>query len=88
MRHISHGLENLETKIRTIIEYIVLWPSWSWISIAAVSTGSPVLVSVADIATVFLTNTSPARCHIHTVNRLPNRGDYGKALLEQRGLPS
>lgn len=32
--------------------------------------------------TVFLTNTSPARCHIHTVNRLPNRGDYGKALIE------
>lgn len=32
---------------------------------------------------IFLTNTSPARCHIHTVNRLPNRGDYGKALLEQ-----
>ncbi|KAF2089296.1 hypothetical protein K490DRAFT_72099 [Saccharata proteae CBS 121410] len=33
---------------------------------------------------IFLTNTSPARCHIHTVNRLPNRGDYGKALMEQR----
>ncbi|KAG9230097.1 hypothetical protein BJ875DRAFT_445338 [Amylocarpus encephaloides] len=32
---------------------------------------------------IFLTNTTPARCHIHTVNRLPNRGDYGKALLEQ-----
>ncbi|KAH7065421.1 hypothetical protein B0J12DRAFT_561185 [Macrophomina phaseolina] len=31
---------------------------------------------------IFLTNTSPARCHIHTTNRLPNRGDYGKALVE------
>ncbi|OCK76556.1 hypothetical protein K432DRAFT_385369 [Lepidopterella palustris CBS 459.81] len=31
---------------------------------------------------IFLTNTSPARCHIHTINRLPNRGDYGRALLE------
>jgi len=31
---------------------------------------------------IFLTNTSPARCHIHTVNRLPNRGDYGRALVE------
>ena len=43
---------------------------------------------VANPLTVFLTNTTPARCHIHTVNRLPNRGDYGKALLEQNGLPS
>ncbi|TVY56824.1 hypothetical protein LSUE1_G009830 [Lachnellula suecica] len=31
---------------------------------------------------IFLTNTTPARCHIHTVNRLPNRGDYGRALIE------
>ncbi|KAE8445138.1 hypothetical protein EG329_013740 [Mollisiaceae sp. DMI_Dod_QoI] len=30
---------------------------------------------------IFLTNTSPARCHIHTTNRLPNRGDYGRALI-------
>jgi len=29
---------------------------------------------------IFLTNTSPARCHIHTCNRLPNKGDYGWAL--------
>ncbi|KAH8816137.1 hypothetical protein F5884DRAFT_829371 [Xylogone sp. PMI_703] len=35
---------------------------------------------------IFLTNTSPARCHIHTVNRLPNRGDYGKAMLKQAGF--
>ncbi|KAI5455344.1 hypothetical protein NCC49_000158 [Naganishia albida] len=32
---------------------------------------------------IFLTNTSPAKCHIHTVNRLPNVGDYGKALIRQ-----
>lgn len=32
---------------------------------------------------VFLTNTSPAKCHIHTVNRLPNCEDYGKALIAQ-----
>jgi len=30
---------------------------------------------------IFLTNTSPARCHIHTINRLPNRGDYGRAMI-------
>ncbi|CAL3969538.1 hypothetical protein PZA11_005943 [Diplocarpon coronariae] len=30
---------------------------------------------------IFLTNTTPARCHIHTISRLPNRGDYGRALL-------
>lgn len=35
---------------------------------------------------VFLTNTTPARCHIHTTNRLPNRGDYGRALLESNGF--
>lgn len=32
---------------------------------------------------VFLTNTTPAKCHIHTINRIPNRGDYGRALLQQ-----
>jgi hypothetical protein len=32
---------------------------------------------------IFLTNTSPAKCHIHTVNRLPNCEDYGKALVAQ-----
>jgi hypothetical protein len=35
---------------------------------------------------IFLTNTTPARCHIHTCNRLPNRGDYGRALLEGSGF--
>ncbi|OXG29198.1 hypothetical protein C349_00832 [Cryptococcus neoformans var. grubii Br795] len=32
---------------------------------------------------IFLTNTSPAKCHVHTVNRLPNCEDYGKALIRQ-----
>ncbi|WWC61520.1 uncharacterized protein I303_104104 [Kwoniella dejecticola CBS 10117] len=32
---------------------------------------------------IFLTNTSPAKCHIHTVNRLPNCEDYGRALIRQ-----
>ena len=32
---------------------------------------------------IFLTNTSPAKCHVHTINRAPNAGDYGKALLKQ-----
>ncbi|OXH32643.1 hypothetical protein J008_03236 [Cryptococcus neoformans] len=32
---------------------------------------------------IFLTNTSPAKCHIHTINRLPNCEDYGKALIWQ-----
>ncbi|KAH8088611.1 hypothetical protein HD553DRAFT_181223 [Filobasidium floriforme] len=32
---------------------------------------------------IFLTNTSPAKCHIHTINRLPNCEDYGKALIAQ-----
>jgi hypothetical protein len=30
---------------------------------------------------VFLTNTEPAKCHIHTVIRTPNGNDYGKDLL-------
>ena len=75
-------------KIRITIEYTALWRSWSWISIVGVSCKCGDLALVANPLTVFLTNTTPARCHIHTVNRLPNRGDYGKALLEQNGLPS
>jgi hypothetical protein len=43
---------------------------------------SPVTFSEFDFhCGIFLTNTSPAKCHIHTVNRLPNCGDYGKALI-------
>ncbi|CAO1624516.1 unnamed protein product [Jaminaea pallidilutea] len=32
---------------------------------------------------IFLTNTKPAKCHIHTVNRFPNQGDYGRALIQR-----
>ncbi|KAG8664268.1 hypothetical protein FPOAC2_14200 [Fusarium poae] len=32
---------------------------------------------------VYLTNDTPDKCHIHTINRIPNRGDYGRALVEQ-----
>jgi hypothetical protein len=40
-------------------------------------------VSQLTSPAVFLTNTSPAKCHVHTVNRLPNCEDYGKALIWQ-----
>ncbi|WP_226573843.1 DUF3500 domain-containing protein [Mangrovibacter yixingensis] len=30
---------------------------------------------------MWLTNTEPARFHIHTITRIPNGNDYGKALL-------
>lgn len=43
----------------------------------------PVIKQLLTCLLVFLTNTSPAKCHIHTVNRLPNVGDYGKALIRQ-----
>jgi hypothetical protein len=32
---------------------------------------------------VFLTNTSPAAFHIHTVERTPNGNDYGRSWLDQ-----
>jgi hypothetical protein len=32
---------------------------------------------------VFLTNTEPAKCHIHTIIRTPNGNDYGKDILRQ-----
>jgi hypothetical protein len=43
---------------------------------------SPVAFMEFDFhAGVFLTNIQPAKCHIHTINRVPNGGDYGRALL-------
>lgn len=45
---------------------------------------SPVAFMEFDVhAGVFLTNNTPEKYHIHTINRIPNRGDYGKALLDQ-----
>ena len=32
---------------------------------------------------VWLTNTEPAKCHIHTVIRTPNGNDYGRDILRQ-----
>jgi hypothetical protein len=32
---------------------------------------------------VYLTNNTPDKCHIHTINRIPNGGDYGRALVSQ-----
>ncbi|KAI5474554.1 putative gtp binding protein and negative regulator of the ran tc4 gtpase cycle gtr1p protein [Pseudohyphozyma bogoriensis] len=32
---------------------------------------------------IFLSNTSPSKCHVHTVVRNPNGADYGRALLAQ-----
>lgn len=44
---------------------------------------SPVAFMEFDFhAGVFLVNATPDKCHIHTINRLPNGGDYGRALLD------
>jgi hypothetical protein len=43
---------------------------------------SPVVMAEFDHHSgVFLTNTEPAKCHIHTIVRTPNGNDYGKDLL-------
>jgi hypothetical protein len=45
---------------------------------------SPVIMCEFDHHSgVFLTNTEPAKCHIHTIVRTPNGNDYGKDLLRQ-----
>ena len=50
---------------------------------------SPVIIMEFDHHSgVFLTNSEPAKFHIHTILRTPNAGDYGCALrtLEERVL--
>lgn len=42
-----------------------------------------VMVEFDHHSGVFLTNTEPARCHIHTIVRTPNGNDYGKDLLRE-----
>lgn len=42
-----------------------------------------VLVEFDNHTGVWLTNTEPARFHVHTVVRTPNGNDYGKDLLRQ-----
>jgi hypothetical protein len=72
---------------RITIESTLQWHSWNstFIAVVRYSITRIAMDLQADILKpVFLTNTTPAKCHIHTINRLPNRGDYGKALLEQR----
>lgn len=45
---------------------------------------SPVIMAEFDHHIgVWLNNTTPAKCHIHTVVRTPNGNDYGKDLLRQ-----
>ncbi|WP_066561054.1 DUF3500 domain-containing protein [Croceicoccus bisphenolivorans] len=44
----------------------------------------PVLMTEFDHHSgVWLNNTQPAKCHIHTVVRTPNGNDYGRDLLRQ-----
>jgi hypothetical protein len=42
-----------------------------------------VLIEFDHHSGVFLTNTEPAKCHVHTVVRTPNGNDYGRDLLRQ-----
>lgn len=43
---------------------------------------SPVIIVEFDHHSgVFLTNSEPAKFHIHTLLRIPNGGDYGRALI-------
>ncbi|MGX9742765.1 DUF3500 domain-containing protein [Pseudocitrobacter corydidari] len=45
---------------------------------------SPVIMLEFDHHSgMWLTNEAPARFHIHTIMRIPNGNDYGKALLNQ-----
>lgn len=45
---------------------------------------SPVIILEFDHHSgMWLTNEAPARFHIHTITRIPNGNDYGKALLKQ-----
>lgn len=48
---------------------------------------SPVVLAEFDHhQAVFLTNSEPARFHVHTLTRIPEGGDYGNDLLQkQRG---
>jgi Protein of unknown function (DUF3500) len=46
---------------------------------------SPVIMAEFDHHNgMYLTNPRPARFHVHTILRLPNGGDYGRALLDLR----
>jgi Protein of unknown function (DUF3500) len=42
-----------------------------------------VMVEFDNHCGIWLTNTEPAKYHVHTIARTPNGGDYGRALLQQ-----
>ncbi|NIF22352.1 DUF3500 domain-containing protein [Candidatus Pantoea multigeneris] len=63
---------------------------WSWIGgsddedVFYFRIQSPVVLLEFDHHSgMWLTNQHPERFHIHTITRLPNGNDYGKALLKQ-----
>ena len=63
---------------------------WSWIGgcgnddVFYYRIQSPVVLLEFDHHSgMWLTNEEPARFHIHTITRIPNGNDYGKALLMQ-----
>ncbi|NYY80062.1 hypothetical protein DMH17_17180 [Raoultella planticola] len=63
---------------------------WCWIMVMAMTMSlyyriqSPVVMLEFDHHSgMWLTNEQPARFHIHTITRIPNGNDYGKALLAQ-----
>ncbi|WP_416412536.1 DUF3500 domain-containing protein [Pantoea sp. App145] len=63
---------------------------WSWIGghgdddVFYYRLQSPVVMLEFDHHSgMWLTNAHPARFHIHTITRIPNGNDYGKALLSQ-----
>ncbi|TNY21995.1 hypothetical protein DMC30DRAFT_175761 [Rhodotorula diobovata] len=79
----------LEHKMRRVREHEAS-TYFAWIG--KFDLGSPYYFRIHSPATfcefdfhcgIFLTNTTPAKCHIHTINRLPNGEDYGKALIRQ-----
>lgn len=45
--------------------------------------GPTIIAELDHHAGVWLANPTPARFHVHTVLRLPNGGDYGRALIAQ-----
>lgn len=79
-----------ETSRRLRLEHIKSWfgeTYWSWIGGFGDADPfyyriqSPVVIIEFDHHSgVFLTNDEPAKFHIHTLLRTPNRGDYGIAL--------
>ncbi|KAJ0131513.1 Uncharacterized protein HZ326_25038 [Fusarium oxysporum f. sp. albedinis] len=88
---VNEYLLYLPEKSRMIrLEYIKKWLSetyWCWIGGFSdkdpfyYRIQSPVIIIEFDHHSgVFLNNAEPAKFHIHTLLRTPNRGDYGMAL--------